>query len=71
MTYFSAYKTADEAKAAFEAYVAPYGGINSTLAMRSWENAFAAEVHAEYEDDLHRWTVALNTAKEYVDQGEF
>lgn len=32
-------------------------------------NAFAAEVHDEYENDEQRWAVALATAKEYVDQG--
>ena len=31
--------------------------------------AFAVEVCDEYEDDLHRWTVALATARDDVEQG--
>jgi|TARA_R110000824_G_C14800515_1_gene634324 hypothetical protein len=30
-------------------------------------NSFATEVHAEYADDLERWTVALNTAIDWAD----
>lgn len=58
-----------EAKDAFEAYVAFHGGINGDMAMNAWANAFAVEVYGEYADDLQRWTVALNTARDYVDAG--
>ena len=37
--------------------------------MSAHGNAFSVETHGEYADDLHRWTVALSTAREYVDQG--
>jgi hypothetical protein len=58
-----------DAQAAFNAFVANHGGVNGELAMNAWGNAFAVEVRDEYADDLQRWTVALGTAKEYVDQG--
>lgn len=66
MTYYTAFKTAQEAEAAFDAFVVDR---NSLMAMAAWENAFSAETHDEYADDLQRWTVALDTAKEYADQG--
>ena len=68
MIYYTEFKTDQEAEAAFDAFV---GDRNSMMAMAAWENAFSADVHDEYADDLHRWTVALNTAKEYADQGTF
>jgi anti-sigma regulatory factor (Ser/Thr protein kinase) len=58
-----------KAKDAFEAFVADHGGIDGALGMNAYCNAFAVEVHDEYADDLQRWTVALATAREYVDQG--
>lgn len=68
-TYYTPFQSAHEAEAAFNAFVAGHGGINGALAMNAYANAFSAETHAEYADDLHRWTVALSTAREYVDQG--
>jgi hypothetical protein len=35
----------------------------------AWQNAFAVETHAEYADDLERWTVALATLEMLVDIG--
>ena len=67
--YWTPFADAAEAEAAFVAFVANHGGINGTLAMNAHGNAFAVEVWSEYADDRHRWTVALGTAKEYVDQG--
>ena len=69
MTYYTPFKTAQEAEAAFVGFVEAHGGVNGKLAMNAWGNAFAVEVHGEYEDDLQRWTVALDIAKEYADQG--
>ena len=63
------FKDANEAQAAFNAFVANHGGVNGQLAQNAWGNAFGAQVHDEYENDCERWTVALNTAREYVDQG--
>ena len=57
------------AEAAFWAYAEQHGGMNGDLAQSAYCNAFAVEVWAEYADDLQRWTVALGTAREYVDQG--
>lgn len=66
--FYTPFKNADEAKAAFAAFVANHGGENGELAMNAECAAFGVEVHGEYVNDLHRWTVALATAKEYVDQ---
>jgi hypothetical protein len=63
------FKNANEAEAAFNAFVANHGGVNGSLAQNAWNNAFGSQVHDEYENDCERWTVALATAKEYVDQG--
>lgn len=68
MTYYTPFKDAQEAEAAFVAFVDALGGVHCELAMNAHGNAFAVEVHDEYADDLQRWTVALDTAKEYVDQ---
>lgn len=67
MTYYTPFKNADEAQSAFHSFVEAYGGSNGEMAMNAYGNAFAVEVHDEYEDDLQRWTVALSTAKEYVE----
>jgi hypothetical protein len=67
MTY--QFETATDAHAAFVIFVDQHGGVNGDLAMNAYCNAFAVEVHDEYADDLQRWTVALATAREYVDQG--
>lgn len=69
MAYWTPFANADEAKAAFEAFVQPHGGVDSQMAMNAYCNAFSVETHDEYEDDLQRWTVALGTARDYVDQG--
>ena len=69
MTYYRPFKTAAEAEAAFVAFVAAHGGVNGEIAQRAFGNAFAVEVCDEYEDDLHRWTVALATARDDVEQG--
>lgn len=69
MTYYSPFETAAQAEAAFVAFVADHGGVNSALAMNAHGNAFSVEVYGEFEDDRQRWTVALSTARDYVDQG--
>jgi hypothetical protein len=68
-SYYTPFQSAHEAEAAFNAFVAGHGGLNGALAQNAYTNAFSAETHGEYEDDLHRWTVALQTAQMYVDQG--
>ena len=67
--YHSPLQTTADAHAAFVVFVADHGGISSELAVNAFCNAFSAETHDEYADDLHRWTVALATAKEYADEG--
>lgn len=69
MIYYTPFETALDAQSAFNSFVATHGGVNGTLAVNALGNAFAVEVYDEYADDRQRWTVALCTAKEYVDQG--
>ena len=66
MAYWTPFKNAAEAEAAFDAFVSDHGGRNGEIAMKAWGNCFSVETHDEYEDDLHRWTVALDTAKDYA-----
>lgn len=69
MTHYTPFETAYQAEAAFNEFVNKHGGVNSELAMNALGNAFSIDVAAEYPNDLIRWTVALATAREYVDQG--
>lgn len=70
MAYYTSFETADEAKAAFEAFIATIPeATRSLIEDNSIANAWSVETFDEYDDDLHRWTVSLATAKEYVDQG--
>ena len=63
-------KEADLANAekAFHSYIDSLPPlVRDDIADRAWANAFAAEVHAEYSDDLERWQVALSTAEMIAD----
>jgi hypothetical protein len=60
---------AEKAETAFATRVAALGLTrDDDWAMRAWENAFAAEVHAEYADDAERWDVALSSLNMIADQ---
>lgn len=70
MAYWTPFKSEAEAQAAFWAAVASAPeGIRPEVEVNSLSNSFSVEVLNEYEDDLHRWTVAVNTALMYIDQG--
>jgi len=56
----------EKAESAFKALAKAIG--NEDMETEAWQNAFSVEVHAEYADDLERWTVALNTLKMLADR---
>ena len=58
----------DNARVAFEAFIASLPAESrDDIEHSAWGNSFTVEVHAEYADDLERWTVALGTARDLAD----
>lgn len=43
--------------------------LRSRIEYDAFANSFTVETYHEYRDDVHRWEVALETAKMYVDIG--